>query len=206
MGAEIIQPKQTFFQIIEKHGFPSRFARKCCKFLKEYKILDNVVQGIRRAESAKRAARYKEPIICRMYNKKDHVNVYLPILEWTDKDVAEFINEKGIKCHPLYYDEQGNFHVERRLGCMCCPLRSDRGLAHFKANPKYVRLWIKAGAKWYAHLRPSAKSLKYGSVYDVFFIHLFCDSYQDYLEKKYTMFDTLDCKEFLEEFFKIKLD
>ena len=35
-GVEIIQPKRTFFQIIEKSGFPNRFHRFCCSELKEY--------------------------------------------------------------------------------------------------------------------------------------------------------------------------
>lgn len=144
-GVEIVRPKMDFFHIIKKHGFPTRFTRFCCRYLKEYKILDNAVQGIRREESAKRAKRYHEPIVCRMFNKKDHVNIFLPILEWTAQDVKEFIEERGIKCHPLYYDEQGNFHPERRLGCMCCPLRGDRGLKHFKENPRYVKAWIKWG-------------------------------------------------------------
>lgn len=67
MGAEVANPKETFFHIIEKHGFPTRFRRFCCEHLKEYKILDNAVQGVRREESTRRAARYKEPIVCRVY-------------------------------------------------------------------------------------------------------------------------------------------
>lgn len=107
MGVEIIQPKKTFFQLLEKKGYPSRWVRFCCSELKEYKILDRAVQGIRRAESIKRAKRYKEPEICRTYSKKERVKVYLPILEWTDEDVAEFIAERGIKCHPYYYSGGG---------------------------------------------------------------------------------------------------
>lgn len=103
MGAEVIHPKKSFFQLISERGFPSRFARWCCSELKEYKICDRAVQGIRRSESLKRAERYKEPEICRVYSKKEKVKVYLPILEWTNEDVAEFIKERNIKCHPLYY-------------------------------------------------------------------------------------------------------
>lgn len=103
MGAEIVQPKKSFFQLIQEKGFPSRWARFCCGELKEYKILDRAIQGIRRCESTKRAERYKEPEVCRTYSKKEKVRVYLPILEWTDEDVAEFVKERNIKCHPLYY-------------------------------------------------------------------------------------------------------
>ena len=103
MGAEIIRPKETFFQLVSKRGFPSRFQRFCCSALKEYKICDRAIQGIRRSESRKRAENYKEPEICRVYSAKEKVKVYLPILEWSDQDVAEFIKERNIKCHPLYY-------------------------------------------------------------------------------------------------------
>lgn len=106
-GAEIIRPKQTFFQLIAKSGFPTRRARFCCQILKEYKVLDYAVQGIRRSESTARAKRYKEPMICRLYGKDQHVNVILPILEWTDDDVAEFIQERHIQCAPVYYEGGG---------------------------------------------------------------------------------------------------
>lgn len=29
--------------------------------------------------------------------------VFLPILNWTNEDVEEFVTERGIECHPLYY-------------------------------------------------------------------------------------------------------
>ena len=103
MGAEVIHPKKTFFQIVQEYGFPSRHQRFCCSFLKEYKVCDRAIHGIRRSESRKRAERYKEPEVCRVYSAKEKVKVYLPILEWTDQDVEEFIKERNIKCHPLYY-------------------------------------------------------------------------------------------------------
>lgn len=145
VGAEILRPKLSFFQLIARKGFPSRFTRFCCEKLKEYKVMDDAVQGVRRSESTARAKRYKEPVICRFYTKKEKVNVLLPILEWTDEDVREFIEQNHIQCAPHYYDAEGRFHVERRLGCMGCPLRSDRGLATFRERPKLVRAWLRGG-------------------------------------------------------------
>ena len=49
------------------------------------------------------------------------MSVFLPILEWTDEDVDEFINAYNIQCAPVYYDEEGKFHVERRLGVHVLP-------------------------------------------------------------------------------------
>ena len=103
MGAEVIRPKKTFFQLVSEFGYPNRFQRFCCSVLKEYKVCDRAIQGIRRSESRKRAEKYKEPEVCRVYSAKEKVKVYLPILEWTDQDVEEFIKERNIKCHPLYY-------------------------------------------------------------------------------------------------------
>ena len=103
-AVEIIRPKESFFRLVSKFGFPSRYYRFCCSALKEYKVCDIAIQGIRRSESKNREKRYKEPQICRFYgSKKNHVSVYLPILEWTDEDVSEFIKERNIKCHPIYY-------------------------------------------------------------------------------------------------------
>lgn len=145
MGAEIIRPKENFYQLIVRKGYPTRRARFCCEVLKEYKILDVSIQGIRRSESKAREERYKEPQICRTYNAKEKVKVYLPILDWTDQDVADFIKDRNIKCAPIYYDEKGNFHVERRLGCIGCPMQSDNGLSDFKKYPKLAKAWIRGG-------------------------------------------------------------
>ena len=106
-GVTIINPKMSFLQIVEKKGTPSRFARFCCEILKEYKVHDRAIQGIRRCESTARAKRYKEPEYCRTYAKGEKVRIYLPILEWTDADVAQFINDRAIRCAPIYYDGGG---------------------------------------------------------------------------------------------------
>lgn len=102
-GVEISRPKEPFFRLLQKHGYPSRFARYCCKLLKERYDSDIVVQGIRASESNTRADRYKEPEQCRVYDKKHKSRVYMPILYWTDEDIKEFVTERGVKCHPLYY-------------------------------------------------------------------------------------------------------
>lgn len=181
MGVEIRRPKETFFQLVERKGNPSRFKRFCCEVLKEYKIHDRAIIGVRRSESTKRAARYKEPEVCRVYNAKEKVRQYLPILEWTDEDVERFIKERGIKCAPVYYDDKGAFHVERRLGCIGCPLKSDNGLSDYKKYPKFLKAQIKAyqrfldkhtDSKWYQRIE--------GSAINAFFYFLFCRSDEEY--------------------------
>ena len=110
MGVEILRPKENFFQLIAKKGFPNRFSRFCCEVLKEYKILDKTIIGVRKAESRARKERYNEPTECRYYGSKkeeNHVEQIYPILEWTDEDVRDFILDRGLKLAPLYYDTGG---------------------------------------------------------------------------------------------------
>lgn len=207
-GAEVVRPKLTFLQLVEKGGMPTRRARMCCGHLKEYKILNVSVQGIRRAESKAREDRYREPTICRIYgSKKNCVEVFLPILEWTDKDVADFIADRGIKCHPLYYDEHGRFHVERRLGCIGCPMQSDNGVSEFKQYPKLLKQIVIRVQK-FMDTHPNAKSNeKFGNAYNLVYHNLFCDSYQDYLYKtQMDLFGNVpDCKQLLEKYFNVEL-
>ena len=150
MGAEMIRPKKTFFQLMQVNGIPSRFYRFCCSELKEYKVLNVSAIGIRRCESTSRARRYVEPEQCLYYqgkkSERNHVRAFYPILDWTDDDVLEFIEERRIRCAPVYYDDNGKFCVERRLGCMCCPLQSQKRLREeFKSHPKVLRQWINRG-------------------------------------------------------------
>ena len=207
MGAEVIRPKKTFFQLISKNGFPSRFQRFCCSILKEYKVCDRAIQGIRRSESRKRAEKYKEPEVCRVYSAKEKVKVYLPILEWTDEDVAEFIKERNIKCHPLYY-RGGQFDVTQRLGCMGCPLASrNKRIQFFKEKPKCLKAWIRAGQKRYtseAYQNGKAK-FKFKDAFEVMGYMLYCDNIEDFKKKTYTLFGEFDWKEFLQNEFKIDM-
>lgn len=211
-GVEIRRPKETFFKLVERKGSPSRFKRFCCEKLKEYKIYDRAIIGIRRSESTKRAERYKEPEVCRVYNAKEKVRQYLPILEWTDEDVECFITERGIKCAPVYYDEYGRFHVERRLGCIGCPLKSDNGLSDFKKYPKFFKQYVKSyqkfldnhtGSNWWKRIS--------GNALNACFYYLFCKSdeeYQTLTGGGMQLFDSerVDVREFMENYFKISFE
>ena len=207
MGAEVIHPKKTFFQLVSEGGFPSRFQRSCCSVLKEYKVCDRAIQGIRRSESKKRAKRYKEPEECRVYSKKEKVKIYLPILEWTDQDVEEFINERNIKCHPLYY-RRGQFDVTKRLGCMGCPLASrNKRIQFFKENPKWLKAWIRAGQKRYTSeaYQNGKANFKFKDAFEAMGYLLYCDNIEQLKEKTYGLFGEFDWKEFLQKEFKIDM-
>lgn len=167
--------------------------------------MDNAIVGVRKAESTKRATRYQEPTMCRIYRKGEHVNQIYPILEWTDEDVKNFISDRGIKCHPLYYDEAGYFHVERRLGCIGCPL-AHNAKKEFKKYPKMVRAYINA-AKVFIQNRKQ-KEL---NVYELFYARFFLSRTEDYYKlMAQCNGDNLfgekpDIKGFLEEYYNIEL-
>lgn len=204
-GVEIVRRK-SFAQVIQSKGFPTITRRFCCSELKEYKILGRAVQGIRRSESTKRAKRYKEPTMCLLYgSKKQHVEVFFPILNWTDADVAEFIRQRGIKCHPLYYDTDGSFNPKRRLGCMGCPQKSDRGLGEFKANPRLVRFWLRNGKIWWNTHKLYKTKKKFKSHYEVFVRNIFFKDYQTFREAIDNMYEKIDCRQFLIDYFGINL-
>lgn len=210
-GCEIIRPKVTFFQLIRQKGFPSLWTRFCCGKLKEYKICDRLIVGVRRAESQKRAKIYTEPEKCVAYTKTKVVRQYYPILEWTNEDIERFIKERGIKCHPLYYDDNGEFHVERRLGCLGCPLMHDKKrIEEFKKYPKLLKLWIKNG-QYFLDTHPDCKAyeLHQGSAHNMMFQNLFykdkTSRYQELLDAGMFPELKIDCKAFLEDYFKIDL-
>lgn len=208
-GVKIVHPKERFFDLVKRKGAPTWRVRYCCDVLKEYKILDNVVLGIRRSESKKREKLYQEPIQCRNFggSKKNHVNMYLPILEWTARDLVQFVELRKLKLHPLYYDEQGNFHVERRLGCIGCPMQSDRGKGDFKKYPKFLRRLIQC-EKIYLKNRPDCGAAKkFGDAYRLTFNNLFCDSYGEFIAKTQpNLFgEEFDAKQYLEQYFGIEL-
>lgn len=206
-GVEIVHPQKSFFEWVQQKGLPSRFVRFCCEKLKEYKICDIAIQGIRRSESKARADRYQEPQICRFYgSKKNHVSVFLPILEWTDDDVKQFIQDRNIKCHPLYY-RGGEFDVTQRLGCIGCPLQyRKKRIEEFKQYPKMLRLWIKNAQFWYDNHKCDNSKRKFTNAIDAMAATLLFDSYQDFISNTHTVFGTTDWKSELERIFNINLD
>lgn len=210
-GVEIMKPKMTFFELVRKNGIPSRFFRFCCSYLKEYKVLDRSIQGIRRSESTARANRYKEPEVCRVYSAKEKVRQYLPILDWTDEDVFRFIDERGIKCHPLYYDRGGQLNVKKRLGCIGCPLASQKKIIEqFMEYPGMLRAWIK-NAQIYLDTHTHVKTYQNisGNAHYWMYSRLFCEISAESRDNALSggLFPEMeiDPKKFLEEYFKIDL-
>ena len=206
-GAEILQPDHRFFELVAMNGAPNRFSRHCCRYLKEYKVLDRSIMGVRRAESTKRAARYSEPTECRFYgSKKQHVEAFYPILDWSDQDVVDFIIERGIKIHPLYFREDGTIDPKRRLGCMCCPLASVKNrVKQFVEHPGMVKAYIRAVQKFRDSHPDSKIQRRYENVYEWFVRDVFYDRQWQWEQSQGGMFGNPDYKKFFEEYFNITL-
>lgn len=208
-GAEIIRPEKSFFQLLTENGMPNRWQRSCCRIIKEHKTLDRCIQGIRKDESTERDKNYNEPTECRIYGegkKKCSVEAFYPILYWTDNDVVDFITERGIKIHPLYYREDGTIDPKRRLGCMCCPLAYyKKRIEYFRRYPVMVKAYCRAAQKFIDAHPDNETVQKYGDVFEWFTREVFFER-QGYWEdhKKVTQFAHPNYKEFLERYFGIK--
>lgn len=195
----ILKPERTFFQLVRKKGMPTMFRRFCCAYLKEYYTSDYVMLGVRRSESVKRAIRYVEPEQCRVFRKGQKQIQVLPMLDFTNEDIENIIVGERLKVHPLYYDEQGKFHVERRLGCIGCPLQSDRGKGDFLKYPKFFRLLFRNLVIYY-----KGDETKAGHV---LVHHLFYSNHghEKFLQNFCGLFPHDNYKAILEDYFKITL-
>lgn len=108
------RPEKSMFKlIVENKGLPLRHQRYCCRLIKEIHGVNSVViTGVRKAESRKRI-NHKEFI--HQCKKGEDKFLISPILEWSTKEVWQFINEYiGYYCE--LYDK--GF---RRIGCIACP-------------------------------------------------------------------------------------
>ena len=209
MGVEVVQPKENFLNIVRRKGMPSRYCRFCCEILKEYAILPRAVLGIRRNESRKRAERYKEPELCRVYSGGTKVRQYLPILEWSNDDVKEFIEERKIKCAPVYYDKNGEFDVNRRLGCVGCPLtsRKKRREAYLE-NPKMLLAQVKALQALYDKkvaigVASATMETCNRNAWVFFYATLFYDTIAEFKDKCTNLLFDFDIERYMRDYFKI---
>lgn len=205
MNVEIRRPKENFFQLVAKKGFPSRFSRFCCEKLKEYKILDKAIIGVRKDESRARNDRYNEPTMCRFYGaqrEENHVEQIYPILEWTNEDVKDFILDRGLKLAPIYYDNEGKIDVTQRLGCMCCPLASrKKRIIEFQKHPLIEKAYLRAGQK-FMDSHPNCKAReKYETVYEWFTKDVFFSRNEEWDAVSKSFFGKPNFKKFLEDKF-----
>jgi len=134
------RPEKTMFQLIVKHGFlPTRKMRYCCSELKEAGGEGRfVLLGIRWAESYGRSKR-KMVEACFKNNRTFHER---PIIDWTDKDVWDYIKSNNLS-YPALYDEGW-----KRIGCVMCPMAGTaQMLKHEKRWPQIAKAYKNSAIK-----------------------------------------------------------
>ena len=130
-------PKMSFWKLAEsKRMLPNRHMRYCCSVLKEATHQGRVtLTGVRREESVKRAKRQvlginKKPRQFDEFERSDRIDVQCfgngkekitvnPILDWTETDVWDYLNNVVNVPHCELYD-QGR----HRVGCIFCPMKA----------------------------------------------------------------------------------
>ena len=137
---------------------PTRVARYCCAVLKETTGKGRfVVTGVRWAESAKRAANRgklevqtsdrRKGLILNNDNEEDRQlfencqmkgkRVCNPIVDWTDRDVWDYLTDQKVETNPLY--KEGFC----RVGCDGCPMAGKARYAGFARWPGFRRNYIR---------------------------------------------------------------
>ena len=134
---EVHRPDKTMWQLIVENGIPpTQLVRYCCRELKERGGIGRLVlTGIRWQESSRRKKRNMAEACMRDGTKR-----YLhPIIDWTDKDVWQFIKRVAKVPYCELYD-QGY----KRLGCLGCPMGNEKAMtAQFERWPKYRATYIR---------------------------------------------------------------
>ena len=104
-----------------------KFANKCCQFMKKYPFKDfakendmsGAYSGVRVAEGGARAIMYKSCTVIKKQGNKNYLTS-LPIYDWSDEIVEEFIQFYNIKLSDAY-EKYGC----ERTGCIGCPYARD---------------------------------------------------------------------------------
>ena len=132
-------PNMSFWQLVEKtRMLPNRHMRYCCSVLKESTSPGRVtLTGVRREESVKRAKRQildinKKPRQFDEFERTDKIDVQCfgngkekitvnPILDWTETDVWQYLNNVANVPHCELYDKG-----RHRVGCLFCPMKNPK--------------------------------------------------------------------------------
>lgn len=124
------------------HGLPTRKRRWCCELIKEAGGAGEVkILGMRKAESNTRK-QYNCFTIPRNTDKAK--GWVLPILNWSDTDVWQYIAEHNIHFCSAYR------HGFNRIGCVLCPfLTAPQTKWQMKLFPEITKLWRLAADRYF---------------------------------------------------------
>lgn len=144
----IRNPKESFYQLVARKGFPTRLNRYCCVLLKEYVgVGRNMLEGVRSDESRERQGRdYIQCDSRKSYKGGKHI---YPIYDWTTEEVWQYTRKHGLPVAPCYKQSGG---CMTRLGCVGCPLAGKyQRIREFEAYPKHHAACEKAIEKGMAN-------------------------------------------------------
>jgi len=106
------RPKSSLYATIPTKGFPTKFARWCCDWLKKNPTKDvplvHRLMGLRAEESVKRAKRGN-------ISKLGKWIIYKPVFDWLTWEIWDHIERHELPYCSLY-DEGFD-----RIGCVVCP-------------------------------------------------------------------------------------
>ena len=174
----------TMWTLIPIKKFPpSRMQRYCCQVLKEATCPDRfITTGVRWAESVKRrnsrgvyenfAPNPEKKIILNNDNDENRrlfencalkgKRICNPIVDWTDRDVWEYIRSERLPMNPLY--EMGFF----RVGCIGCPMAGKARWKEFSLFPTYRRAYTRAFEKMLRAIHEGGGTTKWRNAEEVF--------------------------------------
>lgn len=135
----IDKPERSMWELIVwKQSPPTRWMRYCCEYLKERGGDGRIVlTGIRAEESARRAKRQMVESCFKSQKRFVH-----PVIDWTERDVWQFIHENRLPYCGLY--DEGF----KRIGCIMCPYgHKTHMLEQARRWPKYYDAYVRAFAK-----------------------------------------------------------
>ena len=126
-----------------------KIANKCCQYMKKYPFKDfakendmnGAYSGVRVAEGGARAMAYKTCTVVTENKGKKHI-MSLPIYDWSDEIVEEFIEYYNIKLSDAY-----EVYGCKRTGCIGCPF-SPNLKEELKVLYEYEPLKYKAIMTW----------------------------------------------------------
>lgn len=165
-------PPKSYFQLIAQKGVPTMYNRWCCALFKETAGVGHVVlTGVRKEESRKRATYGEVNRWARSKDKREKVDLnkmednefqcvggkdkfmVFPILEWTERDVWNFITLRGLPVNPCY-------EKHKRVGCVLCPFAGSKEIkAYCKTHPKLKAAFIHALERYIENGNNSQKQL-----------------------------------------------
>lgn len=180
----------TMWSLIPKKKMPpTRLVRYCCSELKESSCRSRMIAtGVRWGESSSRKRREAYEAIG--HTQKDGIfvsdekmllsdsderrrlferceikaaTVVNPIIDWTDKDIWEFIRQEHLSVNVLYQCGYG------RVGCVGCPVAGKRiREKEFADFPKHKEAYIKAFEKMLEVRKASGLETKWKAGEEVF--------------------------------------